>query len=73
MIINYFLLALSMTSMVTNDSFRNLISKRHTKNSADLYKCNVIVYLVCFVIYFCLAFINGISLFTVYSGIVFGH
>lgn len=68
----YGLMALSVSAKVLCKSLNNFSSKSFLVTKGDFHRCNLITAVICFVIFSVLAFTNGLSVFSVFLGVVFG-
>ena len=69
---NAFLLAISISSTVLQNSFFNLVSKKHFKNKRDMYTFNLYTYAMCVLLFGIMMAEGGISLFTLGLASIFG-
>ncbi len=69
---DYFLLSLSMASMVLNNSLLSGVGKKHLHGRTDTYRFNSASYLICVLLFAFLAFGNTFSIYTLCLGFVFG-
>lgn len=70
--LGYGLMALSVSAKVLFKALGNLSSKRFLVTNGDFYRCNLLITVICFILFTVLAITDGISFFSVFLGILFG-
>lgn len=70
--IGYLLFAISLSAKVSYKSFSNYSSKKFLKTTGDFHLCNLLMMIFCFVMFAVLAIKNGLSVYSLVLGIVFG-
>jgi len=68
----YLLLIISLTAKILYKILENFSGKRFLKSAGDFYFFNFIRTIICFILFAGLALRNGISMFSLLLGIVFG-
>ena len=69
---DYILLCTSIFSMVFNNSLISRVSKKMLTGKTDVYRFNSFTYLVCVILFGFMTTGNGISVYTLLLGILFG-
>ena len=69
---NYLLLIISVFSMIAHNGLSNSACKQKLKKVGDLHYFNMLMYLVCVVLFALMAIGKGISFYTAGMGILFG-
>lgn len=70
--IEYALMAISVSAKVLFKSLGNFSSKHFLTTSGDVQRCNLIETAICFILFTAIAITDGISLYSVCLGILFG-
>lgn len=70
--IGYLLFAISLSAKVTYKSFANFSSKKFLKTTGDFHLCNLLMMIFCFIMFAVLAIKNGLSVYSLLLGILFG-
>ncbi|MDY3927821.1 MAG: EamA family transporter [Clostridia bacterium] len=69
---NYFLLSVSMLSMILQNSIHNGIGINMLKTDKDIYRFNELTYIVCIILFLFMALGGPMSLYSLGMGVLFG-
>lgn len=69
---NYLLLSVSMLSMILQNSIHNGIGINILKTDNDIYRFNELTYIVCTILFLCMALGGAMSLYSLGMGVLFG-